>query len=121
MEKQYHGSCHCGAVRFEAKLDLDDAMTCNCSLCSKKNAVMVRIPGENFTLTSGEDQLGLYQWNTKVAKHYFCKNCGIYTFHRPRSAPDKYGINLACLDGVDARSLNPPLLDGASLSLQSEV
>ena len=113
MEQQYSGSCHCGAVRFEAKADLDTAIKCNCSLCRKKNATMVRIPSENFKLIEGADQLGLYQWNTKVAKHYFCKNCGIYTFHRPRTAPDLYGLNVACLDGVDAYALEPELANGA--------
>lgn len=119
MEQQYQGSCHCGAVKFNATVDLDEAFTCNCSLCSKKNAVIARITADKFELVEGEDQLGLYQWNTKRAKHYFCKNCGIYTFHRPRSAPEKYGINIACLDGVDARSLDVPTLDGAALSLEA--
>lgn len=118
MEQQYSGSCHCGAVKFEAKADLDNAIKCNCSLCRKKNATMVRIPSENFKLIEGEDQLGLYQWNTKVAKHYFCKNCGIYTFHRPRTAPDLYGLNVACLDGVDAYALEPELANGAALSTE---
>ena len=99
------GQCHCGAVQFEAKLDLADAMTCNCSLCSKKNAVMVRIPGEDFKLLAGEDQLGLYQWNTKVAKHHFCKTCGIYTHHQRRSNPNEYGVNLGALKGVNPRDL----------------
>ena len=53
MEQQYSGSCHCGAVRFEAKADLDTAIKCNCSLCRKKNATMVRIPSENFKLIEG--------------------------------------------------------------------
>lgn len=120
MEQDYQGSCHCGAVQFAVKADLNNSITCNCSLCSKKNAVMVRIPGENFTLIAGQDMLGLYQWNTNIAKHYFCTTCGIYTFHRPRSAPEKYGINVACLDGVDARALHPQLLDGAALSREAK-
>ncbi len=119
MEQLYTGSCHCGAVKFEAKVDLAEAFTCNCSLCSKKNAVIARIPEDSFKLVEGEEHLELYQWNTKRAKHYFCKACGIYTFHRPRSAPEKYAINIACLDGVDARSLDVPTLDGAALSLES--
>jgi len=120
MEQKYSGSCHCGNVKFDVELNLDDAIKCNCSLCSKKNAVMVRLPAEKFTMISGEDSLGTYQWNTKVAKHHFCTNCGIYTFHRPRSAPELYGINLACLAGVDVNTLTPDILNGAGLSLAGE-
>jgi len=59
----------------------------------------------------------MYQFNSKVAKHYFCKVCGIYTFHRPRVAPDQYGINVGCLDGVDSLSLEVGLNDGQAYSV----
>lgn len=117
MEETYTGSCHCGDVKFAVKADLSEAFKCNCSLCRKKNAVIIRVPEENFQLISGENNLGLYQWNSKIAKHYFCKTCGIYTHHRPRSVPEKYGFNVACLDGVRIEDLSPKMLDGASLSL----
>jgi hypothetical protein len=117
VEQEYNGSCHCGTVSFRVTLDLDEAFKCNCSLCRKKNAVIVRVPAENFALDSGEDQLGLYQWNTKIAKHYFCKNCGIYTHHRPRGAPEKFGVNVACLDDIKVEELSPRAADGAALSV----
>jgi hypothetical protein len=77
---------------------------------------MHRVPADRFTLTAGEEFLSLYQFHTETAKHYFCKVCGIYTFHRPRVAPDCYGINVACLDGVDPFKLEPGLVDGRSYS-----
>jgi hypothetical protein len=72
----------------------------------------------DFVVTKGEDKLTLYQWNTNVAKHYFCSVCGIYTHHQRRSKPDEYAINVSCLEGPDptiGKSIG--MLDGASNSI----
>ncbi len=114
----YQGACHCGAVRFQIDADLKEFTSCNCTLCRKKNAVMTQVHESKFTLLAGEDNLGLYQWNTKTAKHYFCKTCGIYPFHRKRSAPDSYGVNVFCLEGADLGSV--PIIhltDGIDMSV----
>ena len=72
----------------------------------------------DLVITRGEDKLSLYQWNTKTARHYFCSNCGIYTHHQRRVAPDEFGFNLACIEGVDpALLVEAPMTDGQSLSL----
>ena len=113
--KTYRGQCHCGKVKFEIQSTLDPVMRCNCSLCTRRGAVMTRVPAEHFKLLSGEENLGLYQFHTKTAKHYFCKTCGIYPFHRPRTAPQMYGINVGCLEGVDPLSLPAKVNDGKSL------
>ena len=113
--KAYKGSCHCGAVRFEAQTTLSPALRCNCSLCRRKGAVMAAVAPEHFKLLSGEESLSLYQSGTRIAKHYFCKLCGIYTFHRPRTNPNIYRVNVGCLEGVDALGLEVGLNDGASL------
>ena len=113
----YHGSCHCGAVRFEVDTDLTRFTQCDCSLCRKKNAVMAQVHESQFRLLAGEDRLGLYQWNHRIAKHDFCTTCGIYPFHRKRSAPDSYGINVFCLDDADLDAVPVPRVDGKSMSL----
>jgi len=77
---------------------------------------MAAVDPKHFKLLSGENSLSLYQFNTRAAKHYFCKVCGIYTFHRPRTNPDIYRVNVGCLEGVDPFSLEVGLNDGASLS-----
>lgn len=118
-----NGSCHCGAVEYTVELEgeLENLRRCNCSLCRRKGALMASVPGDKLTVTKGEDKLTLYQWNLKIAKHYFCSVCGIYTFHRPRSAPDTYGFNVGCLEDVDPYSFTDvPVRDGASLSLAED-
>ena len=106
--RTYRGACHCGKVQFEIESTLDPANRCNCSLCRRRGAVMTRVPEDRFRLVSGEEFLSLYQ---------FCKVCGIYTFHRPRVAPELYGVNVGCLEGMDPQSLKVGLIDGAAYSL----
>ena len=96
--KTYSGSCHCGKVTFKIETDLNKITECNCSICTKKGALHHRVEEECFRLLSGSDILTLYQFNRKAAKHYFCKNCGIHPFSRPRLAPDMYSVNVRCLD-----------------------
>ncbi|WP_188661771.1 GFA family protein [Arenimonas soli] len=114
------GSCHCKAVRFEVDLEngFENIRRCNCSMCSRKGAIMAGVPLERLRVTHGADKLSLYQWNTKTAKHYFCSVCGIYTHHQRRSVPTEYGFNLACIEGVDLSAIGPiGASNGAAQSL----
>ena len=114
------GQCHCGAVKFEVFLSDEniELNRCNCSLCRKKGAVMTSVPISNVEILEGLDVLKLYQWNTKVAKHYFCSICGIYTHHQRRSMPEHYAVNVACFDGPDiTEGREVGILDGASNSI----
>jgi hypothetical protein len=97
----YHGSCHCKAVRFEADTTIDRVTICNCSICSKKGIVHHRVAPERLRLLAGESVLGIYQFGTRIAKHYFCSICGIHVFTRPRAAPELYTINVRALDDFD--------------------
>jgi len=99
--RTYRGSCHCGTVRFEIDADLSNLVQCNCSICTKKGGIFTVVPDERFRLLQGKEALTLYQFNTKVSEHYFCKTCGIQPFGRPRSAPDQNLINVRCLDDFD--------------------
>lgn len=93
------GACHCGRVRFRVRLTggLKEARRCSCSYCSMRGAVALTAKLGDLDITEGQEWLTLYEFNTKMAKHYFCSVCGIYTFHQRRSDPDQYGINAACL------------------------
>ena len=97
----YHGSCHCGSVQFAIEADLSRLAHCNCSLCIKKGALFTYVSPEAFRLLRGQSALRLYQFNTKISSHYFCKHCGIHTFGHPRSSPENYIINVRCLDDFD--------------------
>lgn len=95
----YQGGCHCGAVRFAVEVDEHVALTCNCSICFKKGFIHVIVPRERFTLHHGAEALTTYTFNTGVAKHTFCRVCGVQSFYTPRSHPDGVSVNLRCLDG----------------------
>jgi hypothetical protein len=97
-----NGACHCGAVRFRARLSggLAAARRCDCSFCRMRGAVALTAKEDAFEVIAGQDALTLYAFNTRTAKHWFCRTCGIYTHHRRRSNPQEFGINAACLDGV---------------------
>jgi hypothetical protein len=119
---RYLGSCHCGAVKFEVRTELTPATRCNCSLCRRRGALMsAPFPRENLNILSGEDALTLYQFNTRVAKHYFCKHCGIYPFHQMRKDPLKWRVNLGCLEGIDPYAFEASIADGASLSVVEDA
>lgn len=110
------GGCHCGKVRFEAEMTLEKAMSCNCSICMKRGALLDFVPESNFKLLSGEEDLKNYQFNKKVIDHLFCKNCGILPFAKA-AAPDgtkMLAINVRCLDGIDLSKLKISEYDGRS-------
>ena len=97
------GGCHCGRVRFEvtapARLQVSE---CNCSVCSKVGYLHLIVPADRFKLLSGREVLTTYTFNTGVAKHFFCRTCGIKPFYVPRSNPDGIDVNANCLDPVPA-------------------
>jgi hypothetical protein len=100
MEKIVHrGSCHCGAVRFEVRAPARVAVQrCNCSICTKTGFQHLIVPGADFQLLAGREHLTTYTFNTGVAKHLFCRTCGVKSFYVPRSNPDGYSVNLRCID-----------------------
>ena len=108
MLKTYQGSCHCGAVRFEADIDLSaGTFRCNCSVCSRNRFWPAVIRPDAFRLISGESELTKYLFNTLRNEHYFCRHCGVRPFGIGNaSSPDRvYGINLGCLENATPEEL----------------
>ncbi len=113
----FKGACHCGAVRFAIDAALTEMTTCDCTLCVKKNALMIKVHESELAVTAGGESLATYRWNTGVAQHHFCTTCGVYTFHRKRSDPAYFGVNVFCLEGFDPASLPIRATDGIGMSV----
>ena len=111
----YRGSCHCGAIAFEIETDFPELTTCDCSICRRKNALMVKVHESRFRLIRGADALAEYRFHTMTARHFFCRTCGIYPFHRKRVTPDFLGINVFCLDHFDPTGIPVRQTVGAAM------
>jgi len=116
--RKYTGGCHCGRLMFEVDTDLSTAISCNCSICTKRGLVLTFVTPEQFTLTKGsERELTKYQFNKKVVDHLFCPDCGVEAFGTGKmpTGQTMYAINVRCLEGVDVAALTPRPVDGRRL------
>jgi hypothetical protein len=109
----FEGGCHCRRVRFRVRTDELEAIDCNCSICVKKGFLHLIVTKDAFELLSGESDLTTYTFNTGIAKHTFCRVCGIHAFYTPRSHPDGIDVNVKCLDGEAHARFTVKKFDGA--------
>ena len=115
MSLVYKSKCHCGAIELSLNMPdgLKDVRRCNCSICSKKGAIVSSVLIEDLSVIKGQNELTKYTFNTHTAEHYFCSVCGIYTHHRRRSNPYQYGVNIACIEDIDIQDYeNVTYVDG---------
>ena len=100
-------TCHCGGVEIQINLNksIEELMRCNCSMCKRKGAMITTINKKDLKIIEGEDKIKTYQFNTNVAKHHFCSECGIHTHNLRRSNPDTFGINVGCIDEIGPKEL----------------
>ena len=109
MQKTYHGSCHCGAVRFEADLDLTQpSYRCNCSICRRTRFWPAVAREGGFRLLQGREELTRYLFHTRKNEHFFCRHCGVRAFGVGNETPmgRMYGVNLGCLEDVTEQELS---------------
>jgi hypothetical protein len=107
----YRGSCHCGAVTFEIETDFPELTTCDCSICRRKNALMVKVHEDRFRLLSGEESLTEYRFHTMTARHYFCRTCGHLSLSPQARRAGSLRVNVFCLDDFDPAGI-PVAPDG---------
>lgn len=108
-----HGRCHCGAVHYRARVQEPiHAKRCNCSICAACGFVHVIVPAREFEALGDPDDLIEYRFNSGVARHLFCRHCGIKPYYVPRSNPDGYSLNLNCIDERDSLDVSIEEFDG---------
>ncbi|MEO7738666.1 MAG: GFA family protein [Novosphingobium sp.] len=103
-------------MRFAITTDFPELTTCDCSICTRKNALMVKVHESSFELLAGAECLTEYQFHTHTARHFFCKICGIYPFHRKRVTPSHFGVNARCLDDFDPEGIPVRATDGKGMT-----
>ena len=109
MRKTYRGSCHCGAVRFEADLDLTQSTyRCNCSICRRTRFWPAIAAPDGFRLVAGEQALVEYRFNTQRNQHFFCRHCGVRAFGVGNETPigKMVGVNVGCLEDLTDEALS---------------
>ena len=113
----YQGSCHCGKIAFEVEGEITQVIDCNCSICSRKGALLWFVPRDKLRLLTPEENLSTYTFNKHVIKHRFCPDCGIHPFGEGTapSGNDMAAINVRCLDGVEISALPVQHFDGRAL------
>ena len=113
----YKGSCHCGKIVFEVEGELNGAMACNCSICSRKGSLLWFVPRGQLKLFGSEENLSSYTFNKHVIKHRFCNTCGIHPFAEGIDSKGNKtaAINIRCLESLDLESVPVQQFDGRSL------
>jgi hypothetical protein len=102
--KKHTGGCHCGAVRYEVRVDATTGSRCNCSICTKTAVLGGSVKPEAFALVSGAESLSEYEWGAKISRRFFCKRCGIHCFgrgHLKELGGDYVSVNFNTLDDFD--------------------
>jgi len=114
------GGCHCGAIKYEVMVSRRLLVhECNCSICSKSGFLHLIVPAKDFHLLCGQEKLSEYGFNTGIAKHLFCSQCGIKSFYVPRSHPDDFSVNVNCLDLPGEVEITVEEFDGLNWELHA--
>ena len=107
--KTYKGSCHCGAIAFEADLDLARGTSrCNCTFCTKTRAWKSFTQPAAFRILRGADKVASYHKHPDAPLKHFCPTCSVYTHetgHADYMGGDFVGVFVASLDDAEPAEL----------------
>ncbi|MBV8035913.1 GFA family protein [Roseateles sp.] len=112
----HQGSCHCGRIRFEVDGEFTSAMSCNCSICQRKGALMWFVPRAALRLQTPDENASTYTFNHHVIRHRFCPSCGMHPYGEGQGPTGEAmaAINIRCLEGIDLATIPLTHFDGRS-------
>lgn len=112
----YKGSCHCGKIAFEVDGELEGAVSCNCSICSRKGALLWAVPREQLRVEASDEDVGQYLFNNHSIVHKFCRTCGMHPFGEDSGSPERPSayVNVRCLEDIDVTAVPVFEFDGRS-------
>ena len=74
------GHCNCGAVRYEAEVDVSDVYVCHCSICRRftgaGSIAVVVVPRSAFRWLSGSAEISRWKKPGADWEACFCRCCG---------------------------------------------
>jgi hypothetical protein len=113
----HKGSCHCGRIAFEVEGEITGAVACNCSICSRKGALLWAVPHDRLRLLASDEGIGRYLFGRHTIQHRFCPTCGIHPYAEDVDTPGERTayINIRCLEGLDLASVPIVEFDGRSI------
>jgi len=111
---KYRGSCHCGKVAYEVEGEIGGAISCNCSMCTRRGSLLWFTARDKFKLLRGETDLTNYTFNKNVIAHRFCKHCGIQSFAQGKDPKgnEMAAINIRCLEDFDFENVPVKQVNG---------
>ncbi len=101
---QVNGSCHCGQIIFEAKIDPEKTRICHCTDCQKLSGssfrVVVPVPEADFDILAGEPKIYLKTAESgRIRQQAFCANCGTAIYATSNDeGPRIFGIRVGSLE-----------------------
>lgn len=112
----YIGSCHCGHISFDVQGEIDSALSCNCSICSRKGSLLWFVPRQNLNLKTPEAAISTYTFNKHFIKRRFCPKCGIHPYGEGTDPKCNAvaAINLRCIENLDLAAIPVHHFDGKS-------
>ena len=113
----HQGSCHCGGIRFEVEGEPEQVLSCNCSICQRKDALLWFVPRSKLRLLTPAENMASYTFNKHVIKHRFCPVCGIHAFEESLAADGTpmAAINIRCMEGMNLDAVPIQHVDGRAL------